>query len=316
MVYLHGFPDQSLDHRRECGTYGDLSTRIPHKLAEAFLQEFPGGAFVAMNFSGTPGSDCVDESEAGETGAFFSKTVSREVADAKVLLRFLRQSIVQDDAPIHIVGISTGAIVASLMRNCGDSHMTITAIAGLVDVTAGLNYDFSETQLAAFDAEGSCLKEFWLPTGSPSNPPTAESPTEEADGDGSCAQTWRKHFLRLGSRYREDFLHLNIREAVARAGVPLLVIHGDKDRNVPLANGQALFEAAAEPKQLVVIKGGDHLLRSSKHLHRAAAAILDLARGPQVARRDDASASPSPSPASPSPAAPASALAAAAAASA
>jgi hypothetical protein len=39
---------------------------------------------------------------------------------------------------------------------------------------------------------------------------------------------------------------------------PLLQVHGDADTIVPFALGQKLFAAANEPKQFVVIPGGDH----------------------------------------------------------
>ena len=39
---------------------------------------------------------------------------------------------------------------------------------------------------------------------------------------------------------------------------PVLVMHGDRDRVIPFANGQALFERIAAPKQFVTIRGADH----------------------------------------------------------
>jgi len=39
---------------------------------------------------------------------------------------------------------------------------------------------------------------------------------------------------------------------------PLLVIHGDEDRLVPIRQGEALFLAANGPKRFVTINGGDH----------------------------------------------------------
>jgi fermentation-respiration switch protein FrsA (DUF1100 family) len=39
---------------------------------------------------------------------------------------------------------------------------------------------------------------------------------------------------------------------------PLLQFHGDADTIIPLAIGERLFHAAGEPKQLVIIPGGDH----------------------------------------------------------
>jgi uncharacterized protein len=39
---------------------------------------------------------------------------------------------------------------------------------------------------------------------------------------------------------------------------PLLQVHGDRDQIIPFAIGKKLFDAANEPKQFVVIPGGDH----------------------------------------------------------
>lgn len=38
----------------------------------------------------------------------------------------------------------------------------------------------------------------------------------------------------------------------------VLVLHGDRDRIVPIDQGRALFEAVSQPKQFVTIAGGDH----------------------------------------------------------
>lgn len=39
---------------------------------------------------------------------------------------------------------------------------------------------------------------------------------------------------------------------------PLLQVHGDRDQIVPFVSGKKLFAAANEPKQFVVVPGGDH----------------------------------------------------------
>lgn len=41
--------------------------------------------------------------------------------------------------------------------------------------------------------------------------------------------------------------------------IPLLIIHGDKDPVVSLAHGQALFAAAAQPKEMWVVANGAHI---------------------------------------------------------
>jgi fermentation-respiration switch protein FrsA (DUF1100 family) len=47
-------------------------------------------------------------------------------------------------------------------------------------------------------------------------------------------------------------------EYAARAGRPVLVMHGDADSVIPFRNGRALFDAIPGPKRFEVIRGGDH----------------------------------------------------------
>ncbi|MEO1491537.1 MAG: alpha/beta hydrolase [Pseudomonadota bacterium] len=46
--------------------------------------------------------------------------------------------------------------------------------------------------------------------------------------------------------------------AIGAVDAPLLILHGDADRVIPLAHGRKLFDAAPEPKQMIVYPGGDH----------------------------------------------------------
>ena len=45
---------------------------------------------------------------------------------------------------------------------------------------------------------------------------------------------------------------------IRELGCPLLSIHGDRDRTVPLPLGRALFEAAPEPKEWLLVPGAAH----------------------------------------------------------
>jgi len=42
---------------------------------------------------------------------------------------------------------------------------------------------------------------------------------------------------------------------------PLLLIHGERDRNLPARCSQDIYEWADEPKELVIYKGCGHFLR-------------------------------------------------------
>jgi fermentation-respiration switch protein FrsA (DUF1100 family) len=46
---------------------------------------------------------------------------------------------------------------------------------------------------------------------------------------------------------------------IGQVRVPLLIIHGDRDRTVPYRMGRALFEAAREPKWFWTVEGASHL---------------------------------------------------------
>lgn len=76
-----------------------------------------------------------------------------------------------------------------------------------MDIEAGLGYDFDAQQLRAFDERGWCCKEFWLPLGSPSNPPQDPPPPASgasqrsrlsADGPSLVQQGGRFHGRRSG----------------------------------------------------------------------------------------------------------------------
>lgn len=45
---------------------------------------------------------------------------------------------------------------------------------------------------------------------------------------------------------------------IGKVHAPLLVIHGDEDHVIPIAEGRKLFAKANEPKQMVVVPGGTH----------------------------------------------------------
>lgn len=47
-------------------------------------------------------------------------------------------------------------------------------------------------------------------------------------------------------------------DKIKRVQWPVLLIHGANDRTIPLWHGQALFNAANQPKQLVPIRNGGH----------------------------------------------------------
>ncbi len=58
--------------------------------------------------------------------------------------------------------------------------------------------------------------------------------------------------------------------------VPLLLVHGEKDEMVPVEDAIELFEKAREPKELVLLTGGEHRLR---HDERTLETLFDWLKG-------------------------------------
>ncbi len=86
-----------------------------------------------------------------------------------------------------------------------------------------------------------------------------ESPFRSVPDLGQRLYPWLP--VRLLSR-----LNYPVVDYVAQRNAPLLVIHSEEDEIIPFAEGRAVYEAASEPKELLVIQG-DHntgYLRSGK----------------------------------------------------
>ncbi len=60
---------------------------------------------------------------------------------------------------------------------------------------------------------------------------------------------------------------------IGRVGAPLFIVHGERDRIVPVAFGRALFEAAADPNEASFFPAAGH---NDLYDHGAAEAIIDF----------------------------------------
>ncbi|KAK1942725.1 hypothetical protein P3T76_006224 [Phytophthora citrophthora] len=267
MVYLHGFPDMGVHP-----TKVEFASRVPAKLAEFWVnQQDKKNVFLTFNFGGVPGSD--------NELKFTDKTISMEVEDMIVVCKYLRSQFLGGKGKVHAVGLSTGAILGALLRDKQVSD-SITVIAGLLDMTKGVHFDFNQLQLEQSETQGWCWKEFYLEDGCPLPKDVELSldgihhTTELTDENAP-----KKIYVRLDKRYIDEYFDgsLDILKTVSGPGLPpLLVIHGDADTDVPYENGEELFAAAAEPKTFLAIPKANHMLSNSKHLKKALRAIADL----------------------------------------
>jgi pimeloyl-ACP methyl ester carboxylesterase len=76
---------------------------------------------------------------------------------------------------------------------------------------------------------------------------------------------------RIGASYEE----VAPRNTIKAAGCPVLLIHGDKDLQVPLDNAEEIYEKGMSNKvQLWVLRGGDHL--PLRQLKRKSAELIEF----------------------------------------
>lgn len=76
---------------------------------------------------------------------------------------------------------------------------------------------------------------------------------------GRSAPWYVRPFVRLRPDAQLGALHPQPVEDAARLAAPLLVVHGDRDRAIPIALGRALYEQAASArKSFCEVAGGDH----------------------------------------------------------
>lgn len=85
------------------------------------------------------------------------------------------------------------------------------------------------------------------------------------------------HYFYIPARYLLADRFEAVR-SVADIAAPLYVVHGERDRTVPVQYGRALFDAAREPKQALWLSDGEH---NDLYDHGAAQAVLRFMDGLQ-----------------------------------
>jgi len=202
-------------------------------LAEKLAAE--GLVAVSFNFScsGVPAG----RDEIVEEDLFASNTFTREVEDLERMVTAVFERMIAgrerfDIRQIATLGYDAGGAVA-LIEAAGDSRVkAIVSIAA----PARLESLLPEEAFAA-----------WLTRG---------------EYEFKDKRTNRK--LRLPWGFFRDLrarrAQLDSVAAAQALRAPYLVLHGDEDRVVPLADGRAIFFANSEYADLQVLKGADHTL--------------------------------------------------------
>ncbi len=94
-------------------------------------------------------------------------------------------------------------------------------------------------------------------------------------------QQWRDrgfthyHGRRLNVSLLEDLQQLDVVQAAKKISCPVLILHGDAEEVVPVAEAYELDRCLKPPKRLLVIEGGDHRFSNPAHMERALGEALD-----------------------------------------
>ena len=82
-----------------------------------------------------------------------------------------------------------------------------------------------------------------------------ESGLSSASDMGAVALPWLPRWLHFLSTNRFESAR-----KIASVSCPVFIAHGTNDNVIPVEQGRRLYEAAREPKRLMIIEGGDHNL--------------------------------------------------------
>jgi uncharacterized protein len=205
--------------------------------AVAALLAGRGFVVVRFNFSGAgvrPGEDRVSDLE-----AFRCDTFSRELEDLLVVLRALGDELATGRVDVRRIGLfghSRGGAIALL---AAAEPQWQDRVGALVTWAA----------ISTVDRAGDEEKAQW-----------------RRDGFLTVVNQRTGQHLPIGLEMLEDIeAHREAFDLLAAAGrrrAPWLLVHGEEDATVPVAEGEALRQAAAAPVILEKIPGADHVFGS------------------------------------------------------
>ena len=153
-------------------------------------------------------------------GKFEACTISKEVKDLKAIVDAAEE---EGYHRICYAGHSMGGAVGVLAAAKDERIELLISLAGMVHTKK-----FCETEFG-----------------------------EVTPGKGNM---WDEEGCPLSKAYVDDMNKINtVLNKTEKIEVPWLLVHGDKDDVVPVEEGQEMYVAAYEPKELVILEGVDHV---------------------------------------------------------
>lgn len=210
------------------GFPGSNESSVSKRIGKSFGEL--GYLVLKFDFSGTRSSE----------GKFEDKTMSKEVQDVKYAINFLKKNY--NFKKLVLIGTSTGAIDAALYahRDKRISKVVLMGCAGNLKHAA--RYDFTDEQVRDFWTRGYIIYK------------------------SKTGKKWWAHNKKLKKAFYDEFFTLDLLGSIHKFHKPLLIIHGQNDKDVPFdKNIPELFKAANKPKKIVIIKNADHSCSTPKN---------------------------------------------------
>lgn len=183
-----------------------------------------------------------DFSGNGQSGGVFDQsTWSKQILEMEAAVDQMRQDGAQW---IGVLGHSLGAAIALLVARKLPMVAAVCRVAGRVSalrathfLTARQRSDLSRSGQAQFTSRGRQL-------------------------------TINQDFFADAQRY-------DLEEVIRALTIPLLVVHGDRDDIIPVAEAQRAKAANPAWVDLAIVEGGDHMLSQPDHQQQTARIVVD-----------------------------------------
>jgi putative redox protein len=216
-----------------------------------------GHCFTCSRHTGILRRICNDLSNAGfmvlrfdfsgngqSQGRFEQSTWSKQIREMDIAVDLVKS---RGALWIGLVGHSLGAAIALLTAKSNRSVAAVCRVAGRVSETRPLHFLTPSQQQILADT-------------------------------GTVGFTSRGRHLTLERSFFDDADRHDLTAATRAMTIPMLVVHGDQDEIIPVSEAELARKANPEQVQLLIVKGGDHMLSRPEDQQTVGRTVADWFR--------------------------------------
>jgi fermentation-respiration switch protein FrsA (DUF1100 family) len=255
---LH-LPEPGTEQRGAVVLTGPFSG-VKEQVTGYYAERFAARGYVALAFDHRNWGDSEGQPRQHEDA-------TAKVSDLRAAIGFLAARPEVDPERIALAGVCLGGIYATQLAAFDPRVKAVALIAAAYNNPELIRDRFGTENFAALTAEFARIAqrqsdtgevEYWpavnpegMPAGNPGPEPYAYYGTERGATPG-----WENRCTAL-SVLQE--LTLDVDAFLPLVTAPLLIVHGSGDQAIPVADAEAAFAAAPEPKELLLLDTSDHI---------------------------------------------------------